>query len=150
MKIYCARPISGCTVEQVQTYYHDIEIELKSYGFDVITPLVKAEYARTDIKFKSEGPAHGVCNTNKAITKRDSWFVDLSDICFLNVLGCERVSIGSVCEFAWAWKAHKHTILVMEQDNIHRHAFLMEMADLIFNSLDEAKDYLKDLSGKGV
>ncbi len=71
------------------------------------------------------------------VTQADIVLVDLSDT--------EVVSIGCVSELAWADILGKHSILVMEEGNVHVHAFPLQEADVIFRTLDDALDYISKL-----
>ncbi|KKL04386.1 hypothetical protein LCGC14_2616560, partial [marine sediment metagenome] len=71
------------------------------------------------------------------------------DAVLCNMLGAKIVSIGSVCEIAWAMLMRKIVVLVMEgRGNVHEHEFLKECA-LVFNDLDTAIGYLLSCGGEG-
>lgn len=55
------------------------------------------------------------------------------------------MSIGCICELAVGAEHHKHTIVVMEKDNINRHAFVLELADIVFETTKEAREYIHKL-----
>jgi len=74
----------------------------------------------------------------KGITCRDRMDVMRCDMLFVNFLGAQRVSIGSVMEIAWADAWRKPIIIAMEKDNVHSHAILRETAGFIVPTLDEA------------
>ena len=42
-----------------------------------------------------------------------------------------------------------HTILVMPKKNVHQHAFVIEAADIIFETIEEAVEYLQTI-GKSI
>ena len=50
-------------------------------------------------------------------------------------------------EMAWAHQLGKHSVVVMEKDNIHRHSFVLEASDVLYETYSEALDYLEKLSG---
>jgi hypothetical protein len=58
----------------------------------------------------------------------------------------DHVSIGCVMELAWASLLGKYTIVIMEKENIHNHAFILEAADIIFENYYDAIEYLKKLA----
>jgi len=145
MRIYLARPISGCSYSEVVDYYEDTVAVLKGYGYDVLYPMCGKEYLRNEIEFKAEGYGQPL-STNRAIVGRDRWMVRQSDIVFANLAGSTHVSIGTVSELAWAFDNKKHVIVVMEKENVHRHAFVLEFADVIFETTEEALAYLKKLA----
>lgn len=145
MRIYLARPISGCSFEEVVGYYEATVQSLKGYGYDVLYPMCGKNYLRNEIQFKAEGYGQPL-STNRAIVGRDRWMVRQSDIVLANLVGSKHVSIGTVSELAWAFDNKKHVIIVMEKDNVHRHAFVLEFADVIFETSDEAMQYLWKLA----
>lgn len=145
MKIYLARPISGYSYDEVVNYYDSTVSYLKTLGYDVLYPMCGKGYLRNEIKFKAEGYGQPL-STNRAIVGRDRWMVHQADVVLANLTESQHVSIGTVCELAWAFDNKKHVIIVMEKENIHRHAFVIEFADVIFETSEEALAYLAELS----
>lgn len=146
MKIYCATPMTGRSFGDVLEYYQNLTVFLKKVGFDVLCPMV----CKTHLKAEQQLAAHGIkhpISTDHAIIERDRWMVQHSDVIYTNLLGANRVSIGSVMELAWAYDKGKHTIVVMEKDNIHQHSFVLEAADIVFEEESVALRYLEELVG---
>ena len=109
----------------------------------VLHPLFEKGDLRNDTIFtagnyKNKSPV----SSDHAIKNRDQFMVKYCDIVLINLLDTTKVSIGCVAELAWGNLLGKHTILCMEKGNVHEHAF-MECADIIFETLDEAKKYLQ-------
>jgi len=148
LSIYCVHPISGCSADDVFSYYDDTKKQLTEYGFDVFVPMYGKSTLRTELEFKAEGYKDNPITTNHAIFGRDKWMVMQSDILYANFLGATRVSIGSMFELAWGSNNNKQVIVVMEKENIHRHAFVLEAATIIFETTEEAQDYLQQLVTK--
>jgi len=141
LKIYLARPISGCNGEEVIGYYDKMNELLTSMGYFVFQPMTGKGFMRTEIEFKAKNYGNPE-STNHAIIERDRWMVSQADIVFANLLGTERVSIGTCMELAWAHDKGKHTIVAMEKDNIHQHGFVLEAADIIYDDVDAVINYL--------
>jgi nucleoside 2-deoxyribosyltransferase len=72
------------------------------------------------------------------------------DIILTDLTGMTRNSIGCCMEMAWASLLGKHSIVVMEKENPHRHAFVLEAADIVFETLEEAIEYLKLLVNESI
>ena len=144
LTIYCAHPISGLGFEEVSDYYKRIADFLSSAGYEVLHPLVSKNILRNSSKFRAFDYRHPV-STNHAIIERDRWMVAQSDIVYVNLVRSKEVSIGSCMELAWAHDKGKHTIVAMDKRNIHRHAFVLEAADIVFEKEEEAEIYLKKL-----
>jgi hypothetical protein len=143
--IYCAHQISGLSQEEVLTYYEKIAIMLNKMGYKVLHPMTGKGILRTDVKFKAESQNNNPISMNHSIKERDQWMVRMADVILTDLTNTTTVSIGCVGELAWGDILGKHTVVVMSKDNIHNHAFIREMADIIFETLDEALEYLEKL-----
>jgi len=142
MIIYIAGSISGMSGEEVLSYFNMTKSTLIGMGFEVLSPMTGKGYFRNEIKFKAEGYTHKPMSTNHAIVERDRWMVSKCDILYCNLTMAKIVSIGSMMELAWAHHMGKHTVLSMQPDNIHRHAFVLEAADIVFETHEEAMEYI--------
>jgi|WetSurMetagenome_2_1015567.scaffolds.fasta_scaffold00049_18 nucleoside 2-deoxyribosyltransferase len=152
MKIYLAHPISGMTPEAVIDYYENLVKGLSDVGYDCLYPMIAKGYLRTDPKYRGEPlVTNGITNpvsTNHAIVERDKWMVTQSDIVLVDFSGAKIVSIGSCMELAWASLLGKHTIVVMDAEGLHKHAFILDCADIVFEKAGEAFEYLSKLQRK--
>lgn len=148
MFIYLVRPISGCTFQEVTQGYKETANILLNHGYQVLHAMMgKEDLQQNDEVFKNHGYTHPVA-TDRAILGRDRWMVKKADIVFANFLGAKRVSIGSMMELAWAHDHGKHVVIAMEKDNIHRHAFVTGCADILFETQEEALNYLSRLTAQ--
>lgn len=145
LKVYCGHQISGASYESIMAYYEDITVYLRDVGVRILNPMLGKEKLRNEVEFKSVGYDNVPCSTNHAIKERDQWMVRQSDVVWMNFLGCSHTSIGMVSELAWADILGKHTIVTMEEGNIHEHAFVSEMADIVYRTTEESLDYLSIL-----
>jgi hypothetical protein len=101
---------------------------------------------KDNIEFTGQGCSNYPITTNHAIKERDRWMVGQVDIVLVDFTDSgSRVSIGSCMELAWADELKKHTIVVMDKDNIHQHSFILECADIVFPNIDDAYNYLQHL-----
>ena len=148
MKIYCVKPISGESGDYVFKYYEIIRKTLSHIGYDVLTPLYGKSKLRTELEFKAHGYENDPLTTNHAIFGRDKFFVQQSDILFANFLGATRVSIGSIMEIAIGYMLGKQIVTVMEKDNIHQHAFVLEASTIVFEDYEESLRYLKEIQNQ--
>lgn len=146
MKIYIAGSISGKDVEEVKDYFSETTWKFRALGYETLCPMTGKGKLRTEAKYRAKDYRHPIA-TNKAIIGRDRWMVGQADIIYCNLHGATHVSIGSMMELAWASELHKHIVVVMEEDNIHQHAFVLQTADIIFSTPEEAEEYLEDLIG---
>ena len=140
MKIYLAYPISGVKMEEILSYYESMKKALSPY-YEVLTPFL--DEVRNSDKYRENFYMMPTA-TNHAIYERDKFLVQQADIVYANLVNAtERVSIGAVMELAWGSLLGKHTIVAMHKENIHRHAFIMETADIVFDFHVDALQYLK-------
>ena len=145
LRVYCVHPISGLSFKQVVDYYSRVVPALEHLGYNVFHPMIGKMYLQTEGSIKSEGYDNPL-SKDHAIMGRDHWMVRTSDIIYANLLGAKIVSIGSCMELAWAYDRGKHTVVVMEKNNPHRHAFVLEAAHIVFETEKEALDYLEKLA----
>ena len=143
LKIYFAGPISGKSGDDVFGYYRSIEKEFAGLA-TILSPMTGKAELRFEKSYDPKGYDSPVA-TDHAIVERDLWMVRQADIVFVNLFLTEWVSIGSVSELAWAHLLGKHTVIALEKDNIHEHAFVVQMADIRYFNPRQARDYLKEL-----
>lgn len=152
LKIYTVGAISGLSYDECVKQFNVRIAKLNEMGYDVFYPMLGKSYLRNETKLRAEGYSECPSSCNHAIVRADFWRVDQSDILFVDFTNAtERVSIGSVAEMSRGYMNSKLIITVMQKENIHRHAFVIEMSSVIFETLDEAYEYLasyKELMGK--
>lgn len=150
LTIYVGGSISGGNGEEVCNYFFETKTELENMGFNVFNPMTNKDYMRTELEFKAHGYKDTPMSTNSAIKGRDKWMVLNSDIVYFDFtrkdIDLSRVSIGSMFEIAWAEDHDKQVILVMDKNNVHQHCFPLECATLIFETTEEAKEYLEEFA----
>jgi len=148
--VYCVHPISGLTPDEVFNYYNGIRSKLSAV-YDVLIPMTGKQSLRCEKEFRAEGMNNLPITTNHAIFERDRWMVTQADIIYANLMGATtKVSIGSMFELAWASLLGKYVVLAMDAESVHRHAFVLEAADVIFTSAEEAERYLMVLANGGI
>ncbi len=81
----------------------------------------------------------------KRTVTRDRFDVERSDLVLACFLGATSVSIGSIGEIFWADAMRKPVIIVREEDNLHNHDMLNEIAGWIFDDLDAAIEQIRKL-----
>ena len=81
----------------------------------------------------------------KHTVARDRFDIRCTDIVLACFLGAKAVSIGAVGEIFWADALGKPVIIVREQDNIHNHDMLNEVAGWIFEDLHQAIEQVRTL-----
>ncbi len=151
MKVYLSGPISGLTPKEASEWRDYAAERLVGEGnFVVRDPLrgtARQFPRRKKFVFKNYPDVPDM--TGRAFVMRDLYDVLTSDAVLCNLLGAKTVSIGSVCEVAWAMLQRKIMVLVIEKGSLHDHEFLKECG-LVFNDLDVAIDYLLSCGGEAV
>ena len=132
-------------MEATVNWFHETFIRLSLMGFEALSPMANKEELRIERPYESHGYTELPQVTDHAIFERDRWMVTQCDILFLDLSDTEKVSIGCMMELAWASLLGKHTVVVLPKDNVHTHAFVLEGADVIFETYDEAMVYMKKL-----
>ena len=77
--------------------------------------------------------------TDAAINRRDKFDTLRADAVLVNLLGAQRVSIGTVLEIGWAYDHNIPVVVAIEPEgNVHEHAMLRDAFTIRVSSLDEA------------
>jgi hypothetical protein len=76
---------------------------------------------------------------------RDRFDATRCDVLLVNLLGAERVSIGTVMEIAWADLRRTPIVAVMEEGNVHEHGMVNEAIGFRVTTLDEALNIIKSI-----
>lgn len=76
--------------------------------------------------------------TDEFIGVRDWWDTTRADAILVNLLGAQRVSIGTVLEIGMAHAARVPVILVMEDKNVHDHCMVRNYSTMRFDDLAKA------------
>ena len=147
MKIYLVGPISGESYDDVVASIEERSSAILEQvtGAQVYHPMIGKSYLRNEIKFKSTAYDQYPMSTNRAIVGRDKWMVRQSDVIVADFRSAQIVSIGSMFEIAWAHLLGKLVVVMMGDDNVHQHAFVIEAADVIFETFEEVVEYLQKI-----
>lgn len=145
--VYLAGPIAGQSYVGATTWRINTRYRLAVAGIDSWSPMrfkdcLADEAVLGDIY---AGPLF----TGKGIVTRDRFDVMRCDLVLANFLGVERISIGTIIELGWADAWRKPIVIVAEQDNLHRHAMLLEIAGCVVETLPEAIELVIDILSGG-
>lgn len=145
-KVYLAGPIAHNTYLQAEGWRDDAShmLNLGSGGrIEAYSPLRgKEDLVPHDTALTSKPyPGHPM-TSSRGIMARDYNDVKTADLMFVNLLGAEKLSVGTIMEMAFAYAHRIPTIVVMEDEgNVHdNHAMLMQTYDYRFTNLDDACD----------
>lgn len=147
--VYLAGPITGLTYDDGNEWREVVQNDLAAAGIAAFSPLRAKNFLREIGVLDSAGtPDSAYIGLNplsepKGITTRDRRDCMGCDLVLMNLLGAERISVGTMIEAGWADAARKPVVVAMEEDNIHRHAMLNEVAGFIVPTLEEAVAVVK-------
>lgn len=142
--IYLAGPITGLTYSGC-TDWREHFLQNAPEGLVGLSPMRSKQYLLQETQVQDQYE-DSVLSCQRGIFARDSWDCRNCDAILINLLGAERVSIGTVMEIAWGHAFHKPMVLVMEKENnIHEHAMLREACPYRVETMEEAYEVLAAL-----
>jgi nucleoside 2-deoxyribosyltransferase len=153
--VYLAGPISGCTWGEATDWREEVRNQLLRSGIKAVSPLrakvylrecgpIKDHYTDDDI----DVDAFTNMSTPRGITTRDRFDCLNTNVLFVNLLGAERVSIGTCMEIAWADANRIPSVIVMEpEDNLHDHAMINECTGFRVSTIREGIEIVKAILG---
>jgi len=147
-RVYLAGPITGLNY-QGATDWREHVIEELLPGIIGVSPMRGKAYLRDyGVIGGTSDEAYtkiSVLAHPKGVICRDRWDVTTCDAVLMNLLGAERVSIGTMIEAGWADAARKPVIVVREPTNVHAHMMLDEIAGYTVETIEEAVHILRIL-----
>lgn len=140
-KVYLCGPITGQTAAAARNWRADVTTALDGVAACIDPTRDMPDFTRHNKKpLTFERFQHG-----KRTVARDRFDVGRSDIVLCCFLGSEKVSIGSVGEIFWADAMRRPVIIVREDNNIHNHDMLNEIAGWIFSEMGPAIEQVRRL-----
>lgn len=153
MKVYLAGPIAGLSYNGATAWRDQAKRELNAAGIQAFSPMRAKQYLKDVASFSVDGDVYktlSILSCNRGITTRDRYDCTTADVVLVNVLGAERISIGTVLEVAWADAARIPIVLVMEPEgNVHHHGMILECTGFHCHTLDEALSVVKAILLEG-
>lgn len=137
--IYLAGPITGLSYDGA-TDWREETIRAFENEITCFSPLRAKTYLAGLKNIPDSGTIYSPfpLSSQRGIFCRDSFDVNRCDLLLVNLLGADRVSIGTVMEIAWAAQLRKPIVAAMEDNNIHNHAMIREAMPFIVPTLDDA------------
>lgn len=140
--VYLAGPMTGQTYEEATAWRAWVTEALTDEGFTLLDPSRGLMFLRPESVVK-DAYLKSATENKHTVFLRDKFDSTRADILFINMLGADRISIGTTMELAWANLAGRFPIVIMEKEgNPHMHAFTRECAGVIFGDLQDAVDYI--------
>ena len=144
-KIYLAGPIANISYRDATDWRTDIAQAFNHFGIETLSPMRGHLHLTTVTRMSQtlDGEEYRTpLRTAKGIMIRDYTDVSSSNLIFVNFLGADRVSMGTVMEIGWAYEKRIPIVAVMEPDgsNPHEHGMVNEAIGFKVPSLAEAVD----------
>lgn len=140
-QVYLAGPISGLTHGECTDWREKFRLELLVEGIECFSPMRGKEYLANVGKIEGSYD-FDVMATPRGIMTRDFWDCTTCDALLVNLLGAERISVGTVMELAWAYQSRIPVVCVMEEGNLHEHPMVSEAIGFLVRDLHSAKNVL--------
>jgi nucleoside 2-deoxyribosyltransferase len=137
--VYCAGPITSLSYEDAIAWYKEVEKKFPSHIIPVF-PLRGKTWLQGAISVEDNYLTKHPLSTLEGIMTRDRFDVMRADALLVNLLGAQKVSIGTVIEIAWAHMLQKPVVVIMEKDNMHQHSMVRGCASLVVDTLDVGID----------
>ncbi len=169
-RVYLAGPITGLSYGGATDWRAQAFATLRNSGIVAYSPLRAKTYLKDETNIDGSPEAYQrkhPLSAPKGIVTRDREDVKRADVVLMNLLGAERVSIGSMIELGWADAYRVPVVLVLEtgaqyevrgdrvatatdvvsvnQSNPHHHAMVDQLAGYIVPTLAEALYVVKAL-----
>lgn len=147
-RVYLAGPIRFTSYGEATGWRQEVAAILKACGVEPLSPMRGKEYLSKEKRINgpfANGSYPHLLSTPAAINGRDRFDVMSSDVVLMNLLGAERVSIGTMIEVGWADAYRKPILLVDSNGSCHDHAMVRQAASWITDDLYEAVVHLLDI-----
>lgn len=144
--VYLAGQISGLNYAGATEWRDDVIRQFEEVGVKGLSPMRCKEYLAGMVDLDKNCVEYGAINclsSPRGIMTRDRFDCTRCDVLLVNLLGADRVSIGTVMEIAWADLSRIPIVCVMEPGNVHEHAMVGEALGYRVHTLQEAVDIVK-------
>lgn len=142
-RVYLSGPIMGLTYRGCNSWREYAIKELDKLGIVGVSPLRCKMYLDNGGILGDSDQLPLTCD--RGIVTRDRWDVTQNcEVMLTNLLGAERVSIGTMFEYAWADMAKKPIVTIMEkQGNVHDHIMVRETTGFRVETLEEGLEIVR-------
>jgi len=132
--VYLGGPIAGLKFGDCNNWREYAKRELIKSNIRGVSPTRFKEIGLEEI---ASDKGTGMLTSPKALTTRDRYDVQTSDISLFYLIGAPKVSIGTMIEYGWADSKRKPIITIIEKEgNVHEHSFVREISGFIVEDLD--------------
>ena len=140
--VYLAGPITGLDFKGATDWRRSVAADLATAGITSYSPMRCKEYLAQCGTLSGHGREYGklgTLSTPRAVMTRDRFDATRCDVLFVNLLGADRVSIGTVMEIAWADLSRTPIVCAIAPHGCpHDHMMITEAIGFRVPTLDEA------------
>jgi len=150
--VYLAGGITGLVGYEATDWRVETAECLNDYHIESLDPLRGKKafepHSRISNDFHDYEKA-GLFFTDTGIMLRDYNDVRRADALLVNLLGTEKISVGTCMELAWAYSMQKPAVVAIEPSNIHlRHPMVSAAIRIRVSTLDEAISTVASILGR--
>lgn len=149
--VYLAGPISHVSYGACTGWRDEAEAALKAWGIKGLSPMRGKDFLKHVTCFSQQCDAYSdnPLSSPRGIMTRDYYDATNCDVLLVNLLGAEKVSIGTVMEIAWAYQARTPIVLMIESGgtNVHEHSMIHEAIGYRTDKLAEAIEITRLILG---
>jgi len=147
--VYLAGPIDGLNYERCVAWREYAIEELAKSEITGLSPMRAKEFLKHHPKLV-DGVSDHILASDAGLTSRDMWDVRRSDAILFNLLGAEKISIGTMIEYGWASAFDKPVITIIEKKgkrkkNVHEHPMIRRITDYRVETLDDGLSVVRAL-----
>ncbi len=141
--VYLCGPISNISYAESVDWRQQFTDILSPHGIETLSPMRGKGYLK-DVQSLSQLGYGSTMSNAHSITTRDRFDTVRADMIVSNLLGAEKVSIGSMIEFGWADLSRVPVLLIMENEgNPHEHGMVTDIAGWRVDTVEEAIHVIK-------
>ncbi len=148
--VYLAGAITGLTFDSAEDWRAMARADLAAAGIKALSPLRGKEYLRGIPALTADCKGYGdinVMSSPRGIMTRDRYDAMRCDVLLVNLLGADRVSIGTVMEIAFADAVRTPIVMAIEPSgNPHEHAMISEAVGFRVPTLEGALHVVKAIA----
>jgi nucleoside 2-deoxyribosyltransferase len=140
--VYLAGPVTGWGYDDI-VGWRDVVKELLEPEIVAYSPF-RGKHYLSDEKSVNHSYEEYPLSSQRGIFARDMNDCYTRDLLFVNFIGAETVSIGTVIELTNFWTQKKPIVCIMDKDDkVHKHPMVLEMCPFIVQDLETAVDITK-------
>lgn len=138
-RVYLAGPITGYTFDGCTEWRTMAKDRLAVNGIEGFSPMRAKDYLKSEGILTGSYPEGGLFSSSRNIMTRDFHDCSNCNVLLVNLLGCEKPSLGTVMEIAWAWQLRIPVVVAMEaKGNPHEHPMIAEAIGFRTPTLEDA------------